>query len=183
MSRIFLTSDLHFGHDRDFLWGPRGFQSIHEHDEVIIRNWNLTVNPEDTVYVLGDSMLLDDEHGLRCLRRLYGNIKLIRGNHDSSTRWKKYAQLPNVELLGLTANLKYDKYNFYLSHYPTITSNFDVDKPLIRRVINLCGHSHTDDPFVDFDKGLIYHVELDAHNNTPVLIDDAITDIKKRLAQ
>ena len=126
-------------------------------------------------------MLIDDKHGLGCLCRLNGNIKLIQGNHDSSARCKKYAQLHNVELLGLAANLKYNKYNFYLSHYPTITSNFDVDKPLVCRVINLCGHSHTDNPFVDFDKGLIYHVELDAHKNTPVLIDDVIEDIKKKL--
>ena len=28
------------------------------------------------------------------------------------------------------------------------------------------------------NKGLIYHVELDAHNNYPVLIDDIIEDIQ-----
>ena len=28
------------------------------------------------------------------------------------------------------------------------------------------------------DKGIIYHVELDAHDNKPVLLDDALEDIK-----
>ena len=40
MSKIFLTSDTHFGHDREFLWGPRGFRSSIEHDEAVIANWN-----------------------------------------------------------------------------------------------------------------------------------------------
>jgi calcineurin-like phosphoesterase family protein len=126
-------------------------------------------------------MLIDDKHGLGCLLRLNGNIKLIQGNHDSQARWEKYAQLHNVELLGLAASLKYNKYIFYLSHYPTITSNFDIDKPLNRRVINLCGHSHTDNPWQDFDKGLIYHVELDAHNCYPVLLDEVIEEIKSQI--
>lgn len=33
MGKIFLTSDLHFGHQREFLYGPRGFNTIQEHDE------------------------------------------------------------------------------------------------------------------------------------------------------
>jgi hypothetical protein len=31
------------------------------------------------------------------------------------------------------------------------------------------------------DKGLCYHVELDAHNNYPVLLDNIIEDIKEYL--
>ena len=45
MGRIFASSDLHFGHDREFLWGPRGFRSSIEHDEAIIANWNSVVEP------------------------------------------------------------------------------------------------------------------------------------------
>ena len=51
-------------------------------------------------------------------------------------------------------------------------------KPLKKKLINLCGHTHTDNKFKDMDKGLIYHVELDAHNNKPVLLDDIIDDLK-----
>jgi len=74
--------------------------------------------------------------------------------------------------------IKINGYHFYLSHYPTITSNYDDDKPLNRRVISLCGHSHTNNRFQDMDKGLIYHVELDAHNNYPVDVETIIKDIK-----
>lgn len=58
-----------------------------------------------------------------------------------------------------------------------MTSNYN-DKGLFG-VINLCGHLHTTDRFWDMDEhGLIYHVELDAHNMRPVLIDNIIEDIK-----
>ena len=50
-------------------------------------------------------------------------------------------------------------------------------------MISLCGHSHSQDAFADWDKGLIYHVELDAHNNFPVSIDSIIKDIKNKIKQ
>ena len=42
MGRIFVTSDLHFGHDRGFLYEPRGFSNIEDHDEAVIANWNMS---------------------------------------------------------------------------------------------------------------------------------------------
>ena len=49
---IYVTSDLHFGHDREFIFGPRGFKTIQEHDEAIIQNWNSVVTKSDLVYIL-----------------------------------------------------------------------------------------------------------------------------------
>ena len=178
---IFASSDLHFGNRQDFLWGPRGFRSIEEHDEAIIANWNSIVSPEDDVYLLGDLMHNDTEHGLSCVRRLNGRLHLVRGNHDSDVRWAMYADLPNVvELCGWAHVIRYRKIHFYLSHFPTLTANYD-DEPLYKKIISLCGHSHTKDPFVDMDRSLIYHVELDANDNSPVLLDDIIEKIRNRM--
>lgn len=179
MPRIFITSDLHLGHDRDFIWGPRGFNSVEEHDRAIIENWNSVVEWDDEVWVLGDLVLGDSEAGCRKLNQLAGNIRIIYGNHDTATRIQMYANIrPTILGMGLAYILKYQGYSFYLSHYPTLTSNLDNDKPLKRRVINLCGHVHTNDKFLDMDKGLIYHIELDAHDNKPILLDTIIEDIK-----
>lgn len=176
---IYLTSDTHFMHGKNFLYEPRGFSSTEEMSETIVSNWNSIVSPDDTVYHLGDVILTDTEKGLEYFKQLNGNIMLIRGNHDSDARMQLYTELPNVTYLGYANMLKYKKWMFYLSHYPTITSNLDdKDKPLKARVINLCGHSHTKDKWADINKGLIYHVELDAHNNYPVLLDDIIEEIK-----
>ena len=99
MGRIFITSDTHFGHDREFLYGPRGFSNIDDHDKAVIQNWNSVVQPDDTVYHLGDVMLNDNDHGMECLRQLNGTIIIVPGNHDTDTRLALYATLPNVKVI------------------------------------------------------------------------------------
>ena len=44
-------------HDREFIWKARGFNSVDEMNEETIRRFNEVVNPEDTVYILGDIAL------------------------------------------------------------------------------------------------------------------------------
>ena len=46
---IWLISDTHFGHDKKFIYGPRGFQSVQEADSTIIRNWNDAIGKGDEV--------------------------------------------------------------------------------------------------------------------------------------
>lgn len=177
MGKIFVTSDTHFGHDREFLWGPRGFTSIQEHDAEVIRRWNEVVGPEDTVFHLGDVMLGDNEYGLNCLRQLNGFIKIIPGNHDTPTRLKLYKELDNVEVLGYAEMSKYKKYNFYLSHHPTMTSNLEKAPYLRMHLINLFGHTHQQNKFY-MSMPYMFHVGMDSNNCTPVLLDDAIEMMK-----
>ena len=182
--KVWLTSDLHLCHDKEFIWGPRGFKSVDEMNAAIVANWNRVVGPADIVFVLGDLMLYDNEKGKRLLAQLKGTIVPVRGNHDSDERWKSYLSLYNVESRekdDLVVTLKYKDLTFYLSHYPTLCGNYDGGKPLSRRTVNLCGHLHTTDRWCDWDKGLIYHVELDAHDNTPVALDDIIKDIQEKI--
>ena len=182
---IYFTSDLHFGHQKEFLYEPRGFNNVQTHNETIISNWNTLIKPTDTVYILGDLMLGNTEKGLENVRQLQGEIFIILGNHDTSNRIEEYNKLPNVKDICYATAIKYNNYHFYLSHYPTITSNFDLDKPLKARLINLCGHSHIKNPFEDWDRynSPIYHVELDAHNNIPVSIDCIIQEIENHCKQ
>ena len=70
MGKIFLTSDLHFCHDREFVYKPRGFSSIDEMNSEIINRWNSVVNCDDVVYLLGDVMLGDNSTGLSYLKEL-----------------------------------------------------------------------------------------------------------------
>lgn len=182
MGKIFLTSDTHFAHDKDFIWRPRGFESVWEMNATIIENWNEIVSAEDDIYLLGDVMLGSNEAnapGLTCLKQLKGNIHIVRGNHDSDARMELYNKCSNVVEVTEGQFFKYNNYHFYLSHYPCITDNYDNHKSLKTRIINLCGHRHTTNPFEDMDKGLIYHVELDAHGCYPISIDEIIQDIKE----
>ena len=181
MSQIWITSDWHFCHQREFLWKPRGFNSIYDMNEAIIQRYNEVVNPEDDVYCLGDCMLNDDKEGLYCIKRLKGNIHIIRGNHDSNTRIPLYSSCWNIVEVCEGKYLNYNNYHFYLSHYPCICSNWDFNKPLKARTISLCGHTHTDNPFKDWDKGLIFHCEVDTNACYPWNINDIITKIKERI--
>lgn len=180
---IYVTSDWHFSHDKEFVWKNRGYSSVDDMNENIIQIHNHLVHMEDEVYVLGDCCLGGSAtlaKNKQLMERLNGKLHIIFGNHCTAQRQEMYKNLSNVVETGYAAVLRYKKYNFYLSHYPTLCSNKDSDKPLKIRTINLCGHSHTSNPFSDWDKGLIYHVEWDAHGK-PVLLDNIIEDIKNHV--
>ena len=148
-----------------------------DHDKEVIRRWNEVVGPDDIVYHLGDVMLGDNEYGIGCLRQLNGHIKIIPGNHDTPTRLALYRQQENIEVLGLAELLKYKKYNFYLSHHPTMTSNLEKAPYLRMHLINLFGHTHQQNKFY-MSMPYMFHVGMDSNNNTPVLLDDAIEMMK-----
>lgn len=181
--RIWLTSDLHLGHDRNFIWKPRGFKNVYEMNDAIIENWNSVVNEHDDIYVLGDILLGNSEENIKYLKQLKGNIHITRGNHDSSNRIELYKKCWNVVEVNEGKFLNYHKYHFYLSHYPSLCGNYDEDKPLNTRMISLCGHYHTKDKFCDMDRGLIFHVELDTNNCHLWLLDDIIEDIKNYIKE
>ena len=176
---IYVTSDTHFCHNKPFIYEDRGFKSIEEMNDTIIENWNKLVKPDDTVIHLGDVMLNDNEQGIKCLESLNGKITIIIGNHDTNQRINLYKSAKNVTNVEFGSRLNYKGYSFFCSHYPSICSNFDMDAPLKKQVINLCGHSHTVNHFADMDKdkGYIYHCELDAHNMYPVSIDTIIYNV------
>ena len=176
---IYVTSDTHFCHNKPFIYEDRGFKNIEEMNNTIIENWNKLVKPDDTVIHLGDVMLNDNEQGIKCLESLNGKITIIIGNHDTNQRINLYKAAKNVTNVEFGSRLNYKGYSFFCSHYPSICSNFDMGRPLKEQVINLCGHSHATNHFIDMseDKGYIYHCELDAQNMHPISIDNIIYNV------
>lgn len=79
---IWFTSDSHFGHKSAAF--RRGYKDVDEHDEDLVKVWNLVVSKRDIVYHLGDVALCKPTRLLDILNKLNGNIHLIRGNHDST---------------------------------------------------------------------------------------------------
>ena len=76
--------------------------------------------------------------------------------------------------------IQYRGYTFYVSHYPTLTSNLDNDAPLKKHVINLYGHTHQKTNFYQ-DTPFMYHVGLDSHDCYPVEIETIIADIHAKV--
>lgn len=174
---VFVTSDLHFCHDREFVWGARGYADVNEMNEAQVRKWNEVVTDEDEVWVLGDLMLGDFEQGLSYLKQLKGKIHVCLGNHDTAKREQAYRNLGwDVQLC---ARIKYKKISFYLSHYPTITHNID-EKELWQVVVNLYGHTHQTTNFYHDDPWM-YHVGVDSHDGYPVSMDQVLADIRAEM--
>ena len=179
---IYFTSDLHLGHDQEFIWGARGFNSVKEMNEKIITRWNSRITKDDDVYVLGD-LVMGGVENVELLKQLNGKIHIIYGNHDGPKKREAYAELENIVECGWANMIKYKKYNFYLSHYPTITDNENIGEIVSPKecVINLFGHTHQFDDFYGTNDGYnfrMYHVGVDSHDCFPVPIDEVIEEIK-----
>ena len=81
--KIFFTSDLHFGHENVIRFDNRPFNTVEEMDEEMIKRWNTKVGKDDIVYVLGDFIWkAATNEAVSIIRRLNGQIILIKGNHD-----------------------------------------------------------------------------------------------------
>ena len=178
---IYFTSDTHFCHNKSFLYEPRGFNDIKEHDNQIIQNWNSLIKPDDDVYHLGDVMLLNNELGIKYLQSLNGKIHIILGNHCTAIREELYRNCSNVVEVCLAKILKIKKQHYFLCHYPTITANYD-DKPYHQHLINLYGHTHQQHLFYN-DNPFMYNVGMDAHNCEPVSIEQIDKDIHEKVQE
>ena len=177
---IYFISDTHFNHDRDFIYGPRGFSNVEQSNETIKTNWNNTIKKDDDIYVVGDFFLgnFEEANLLKEVESLNGQIHLIRGNHDSPAKIKVYEKCSNIVEIVWATQIDYNKRHFYLSHYPTLTA--DLQSNPDKCVINIFGHTHSKDKFYE-DCPYLYNVACDAHNCTPVSIDEVFSDIQAKI--
>lgn len=184
MNNVWVCGDFHFCHNKEFIYKPRGFETVEEMNTILISNFNSVVNPEDEVYMLGDFMLggadmLDA--GLAIASQLNGHLHLVRGNHDTDKRWEAYKNLPNVVEMQNAIYISYQKHHFYLSHYPTFTGNLEKES-LKQCLLNIHAHTHSKNKFYQ-DIPFMYCACFDAHNNFPVNMDDVIKDMYMKVKE
>lgn len=70
MNKIFVTSDIWFNRPN----GKMSEYNTHEYNDIIINNWNKTVNKKDIVYILGGIGISDMYH---ILLKLNGEIHIL----------------------------------------------------------------------------------------------------------
>ena len=181
MGNIYLTSDLHFGHDREFIWKVRGFLSLEQMNIAYVDRWNAIVTDEDDVYILGD-VILGDKSNIEYVKKLKGKIHIVLGNHDTATREAMYRELPNVvEVAEVGIRLKYKKHHFVLTHYPMMTGNLEKES-LKQMTLNLYGHTHQTSNFYN-DMPFMYHVGVDSHDGYPALLDSIIEEMYAKVKE
>lgn len=185
--KIYLTSDWHLNHNREFIYQARGFNSVEEMNQAIIERHNSLVGPDDLVYCLGDCCLGGgDKETLEANKKLIeqfnGQIIIIRGNHCTDRRVEMYKTCSNVIDCGDWVKvIKYKGYHFYLSHYPTLTGNLEKES-LKQMTLNLYGHTHQKTNFYE-DRPYMYHIGVDSHDCYPVSIDQIIQEMKDKVQE
>lgn len=180
MTRIFITSDTHFNHNRPFIYAARGFQTVEAMNAYIVERWNALVEEEDIVYHLGDVFLGDNEAGMAVVRKLKGRLRIVIGNHDTKPRIALLRAYEKVESLSYGEMLYWHKRPVLLTHFPTVTSNAADGHKEQRHICtyNLCGHTHQTNPFFDAAP-LSYNAGMDAHGCTPILFEDAMKELEE----
>lgn len=175
--KVWFISDLHLGHNQPFVYEKRGFQSIEEHNETLLANLKACVGEDDNLFILGDLTLGDLDAAAAFLRQIPGHVHIILGNHDTERRIEFYLSLGwDVQFATV---IRWDKYRFYLSHYPTNTANPGEDK-LTLATLSVSGHTHSNSIWQQNDS---YNVSPEAHNNRPVPIEKILSDFMDKYVQ
>ena len=172
----FFTSDLHFFHKNilQFEKDTRNFKDVEEMNEKLIEYWNSIVQPNDTVYNLGDlsfSSKFDDL--ISIANRLNGEHHLILGNHDQiiSNNMDKLLSMtkldgnPMFSSISPYKEIKHKKKTFVLFHFPIVEWN-----KCQFGSIHLYGHLHSDEADI---KGKALNVGYDMHQRF-LTFDDII---------
>lgn len=150
MGRVFIISDLHFGHRNMAI--KRGFSDEKEHDEHIIDCWNKVVLKKDTVWILGD-ITMEKSSPYHLLARLNGYKKVVLGNHDQPQHIPELLKYVN----SVCGMIKYK--GFVLTHCPIHESE------LGRFWLNIHGHVHEN----SLDDKRYLNVSCEVLDYTPML--------------
>lgn len=177
MPKIWVTSDWHLFHDQSFIYEPRGFSSVDEMNEEILRRHNERVSDEDDVYILGDILLGGPitEEKLNYLKKFKGKLHLAFGNHDTPAKLKEYEQSDIFEDIQMGYRLIYRRNEFWLTHHPTVLVNPGNAKP----IYNIHGHTHEDHCFNEFPN--CYNVNPEAHDSYPIDMETIFWEIHNNL--
>lgn len=170
MSKVYFTSDLHFGHKNilKFAREYRQGSDIEEHDEWLIESINKVVKKNDILFILGDvafgSAGTPEKAGigiynLSKVGRINGTKKLFLGNHDGLGVHNYSKYFDSIE-----AMKRYK--GFWLSHAP-------IHMQELRGVRNIHGHVHQNT--VPDERYINVCVEANImRNNTPLITYDEL---------
>ena len=81
-SKVFFTSDTHWGHGNIIKFCDRPFKDVEEMNYKLIENWNKKVPQDGLVFHLGDFAWGGSDMWKNIRQQLNGEIILIKGNHD-----------------------------------------------------------------------------------------------------
>lgn len=129
--KIWVTADQHFGHANIIRLCRRPFGDVKEMDDEMVRLWNESVAPEDTVFHLGD-FAFGRKRANDLLCALNGVKHLIKGNHDPKEDLPGWASVQHYREVYVG-----DQKSAVMCHYA-----MEDWHGMVRGNVMLHGHSH-----------------------------------------
>ena len=169
---IWVTSDLHLGHENILKFCNRPFSNVEEMNEMLIDKYNSCVKSGDLCYILGDMFWrsLSNEKAISYAARLNGQKYYINGNHEERMQNKDIHKF-FVWIKDYAEIHPKDHQRMILFHYPLRSwhgSNYG----------SYCLHGHCHGNLKDALPGetkeespLIMDVGVDCWNYYPVSLD------------
>lgn len=185
-SKIFLTSDTHFGHANILQFCNRPFANVEEMNYKLIENWNKKVPADGLVFHLGDFAWGGYPFWKSIREQLNGKIILIKGNHDEKNMTPT-AEQELFEHVAYQMKIIIEGRKIYLNHYPFLAyaGVYRDPKGLVYQLFGHC-HSGPGATGLDIDrlKALFptqFDVGVDNCNYEPISWKEVEEKISKQL--
>jgi calcineurin-like phosphoesterase family protein len=164
---VMFTADTHFGHTNIIRFCGRPFKDSYHMDEALVENWNRVVEPDQTVFHLGDFAFKAGQSRTAVLHaRLNGEIILICGNHDNAATERLFDEVHDL------AEVSVEGQRIVLCHY-----SMRVWPTSHHGSWQLYGHSHGTLPPAENAKAL--DIGVDSWDYTPVRFDQIAKAMKE----
>lgn len=167
---IWFSSDYHLGHFNIISYTQRGFKSLEQMNNTIIRNHNARVKDTDTIFFLGDFCFRNTNGGKEgegsqikaeeYIKLLNGRFVFIEGNHDNNNGLRTPIKNAVIELGG---------FEVFLTHNPEDYNEFYA--------INLCGHIHKQWKFQKVKGSVLVNVGCDVWDYKPININEILAEL------
>ena len=160
--RVWVTADPHFNHNNIIELCNRPFENVQEMNEAILNRWHRLVAPDDVVYLVGDLCFKKGDQDFNYwLRKLKGEVRFIKGNHDSRSKTRWIPETVILNELGMRLILVHDPEDYIFDNGWVIH-----------------GHLHEQGKLIDWDNRRAC-ISMDLTNFEPVDLELLV----KRLAK
>ena len=164
-----LISDTHFNHKKiqEYCNRPDDWQ------DMIISNWNKTIDTNDTVLHLGDFAFGNKALTYKITKQLVnGDIYMIKGNHDRHSKmW--YKDIGITVVPSFMVSIEGTNKTLYFTHRKMKHEHFYG--------INIHGHIHQKGKYISFtNEGMYVNVCLEQTNYFPVKLSTVLSQIKEK---
>lgn len=171
-TRIWVTSDQHFGHDKIIKYAKRPYKNPSVMKDVLINNWNNLVGIDDMVICIGDFAWNESSTSLfNLLKRLHGSKVLCKGNHDRLS-FSKYLEA-GFNFVCDSFVWHWSGKNILFVHDPNKVAKADYQK------YDIIAHGHLHNKDFASNNGRFVNLSVEKTNYKPVLINSLVNKFYK----